>query len=489
MGWIRGNVCALVAVVSIGAGCSSLDDDVTKAEQAALGDFLPGLTVTSGLLAEATGAFNAVEQITDGVGPVFNERACGNCHTNGAKGGAGEQIERRFGRFVNGIFDPLAAQGGTLRQLFSVGNFNNPNLPASSRGRCQPGNPTLCCVPVEVEPPQATVHNVGRLTTPVFGGGLIDVIPDSVIRAIPATQPAAIRGQVVNVTTVFPNPGDPAQSLTSVKAGRFGWKAGVSTLLQFSGDAYNNEMAISTQSCFRGTSNNVFALENTPNAFPGTGLEGCDDLAPPQTAPNPGGAPAITDSQWRQVDDAVGSCAGGRTEIQDDIFLFAAFMEALAPAPRDFSDQISVTRGEPLFRQVGCNGCHLQTTFRTPANPPSVDIDGTGAEFVRVPGNFAFNPFSDFLIHDMGSLGDNIGIRPPDDPANPMGVGVVEARSMRTAPLWGLRFRNHLLHDGRCGDVPCAVRAHDGQAAASRNAFNALSPANQHNIVQYVRSL
>ncbi|HEY5450555.1 MAG TPA: di-heme oxidoredictase family protein, partial [Polyangia bacterium] len=60
---------------------------------------------------------------------------------------------------------------------------------------------------------------------------------------------------------------------------------------------------------------------------------------------------------------------------------------------------------------------------------------------------------------------------------------------MRTAPLWGIRFRNHLLHDGRCGDIPCAVRAHDGQGAAARNAFNALSSANQHNIVQFVRSL
>jgi CxxC motif-containing protein (DUF1111 family) len=52
-----------------------------------------------------------------------------------------------------------------------------------------------------------------------------------------------------------------------------------------------------------------------------------------------------------------------------------------------------------------------------------------------------------------------------------------------------VRFRNHLLHDGRCGDIPCAVQAHDGQAAAARNAYNALSGADQHNIVQFVRSL
>jgi len=60
---------------------------------------------------------------------------------------------------------------------------------------------------------------------------------------------------------------------------------------------------------------------------------------------------------------------------------------------------------------------------------------------------------------------------------------------MRTAPLWGIRFRNRLLHDGRCQDVACAVRAHDGQAAAARNAFNALTSANQQNLVQFVRSL
>jgi CxxC motif-containing protein (DUF1111 family) len=94
-----------------------------------------------------------------------------------------------------------------------------------------------------------------------------------------------------------------------------------------------------------------------------------------------------------------------------------------------------------------------------------------------------FHPFSDFLIHDMGSLGDNIGVNAGDTPA--------QARMMRTAPLWGLRFRNHLLHDGHIqgSDVPGAIRAHDGQAATARNAFNALSAANQHNLVQYIYSL
>jgi CxxC motif-containing protein (DUF1111 family) len=56
-------------------------------------------------------------------------------------------------------------------------------------------------------------------------------------------------------------------SLLGTRVDRFGWKAGVPTLMQFSGDAYNNEMAITTQSCFEGTSVNTFALENAPGSL------------------------------------------------------------------------------------------------------------------------------------------------------------------------------------------------------------------------------
>jgi CxxC motif-containing protein (DUF1111 family) len=466
---------ALTCILLGAVGCGNMADDVSTTRSTAVGDRLPGLVASSELLAEARDAFLAVEGIGDGVGPIFNERACGTCHSNGATGGAGEQIERRFGRFDNGIFNPLANRGGSLRQLFTVANFNNPNLPAASRGRCNAGNPTLCCVPQEVDAAEATVRNVGRRTQPLFGLGLVDAMPDSFFDGLAAAQPAAIRGIVNRVPVVVPNPGDPSQSFNSTRVARFGWKGGVPTLMQFSADAYVNEMAITTQSCFRGTSLNAFAIESAPNGVPV--VDGCDDLAARQTGPNPGG---LTSTQWAQVDDAVGSCAGGRTEIQDDVFLFAVFMTSLAPAPRDLTNPTAVNAGQPLFTQAGCNGCHVTTTFRTPANPASLDIDGGGEEIIRVPGNFAFNPYSDFLVHDMGALGDQIGNG---------GDSQAVTRRMRTQPLWGIRFQNKLLHDGRCSDIACAIRAHDGQAAAARNAFNALSSANQHNLVSFVRSL
>jgi CxxC motif-containing protein (DUF1111 family) len=242
--------------------------------------------------------------------------------------------------------------------------------------------------------------------------------------------------------------------------------------VQFSADAYSNEMAITTQSCVRGTSIQDFAVENAPNAPNGSVPAGCDDLAPFQPAANVNAGIPLT------TDEAVGPCTGGRTEVQDDVAEFTTFMTFLAPPPRDLSNLASVNRGDPLFTSTGCAGCHVRTTFRTPARP-----------FNGVPGNFAFNPFSDFLKHDMGTLGDMIGDAPPDDPAQGTGDTVATTRRMRTAPLWGLRFRNHLLHDGRAGDVPTAVRAHDGQAAAARNAFNALTAAQQHDLTQFVRSL
>src|SRR5262245_65932425 len=181
MRWNGGRSFALCALTLIGTGCGELRDDVTTTQLPVLGDALPGLQVSAGLLDEARDAFNSFEGLTDGLGPIFNAQACGQCHTNGAIGGAGEQIERRFGRFDNGLFNPLANRGGSLRQLFTLGFF-------------QGLNGQNCNVPLEVEPAEATVRNVGRLTTPTFGLGLVDAMPDSFLDGLVVALPAATRG-------------------------------------------------------------------------------------------------------------------------------------------------------------------------------------------------------------------------------------------------------------------------------------------------------
>ena len=347
-----------IALPSV-VGCSGQnleDDELGNAEQAALGDQIPGISAPDFAAAKAT--FNAVEELDEGLGPIFNEAGCGVCHNNGAIGGAGDQIERRFGRFVNGRFDPLANLGGSLRQLFTVGRFTGLNGQA-------------CNVPLEVEPSAATVRNVGRLTTPLFGLGLVDAMPDSFFDGLAAAQPAAIRGTVNRVPILVPNPDDASQAIGTIRVGRFGWKAGVPNLVQFAADAYVNEMGITTQSCFRGTSILAFATESAPNGVPQPA--GCDDLAPPP----PAGVPAGTD-------DAVGSCAGGRTEIQDDVVEFAEFMTFLRPPPRG-NISAAVNRGEPAVR-----------AGRLRRLPPFSDVQDARLAAERCAGEFHLPPVLGF---------------------------------------------------------------------------------------------
>jgi CxxC motif-containing protein (DUF1111 family) len=460
---------ALLATLVVScSGVDATEENVARENESLLGGSLSGIDAQT--FATARANFAEVEGVSDGLGPIFNERACGNCHSNGSLGGAGENIERRYGTFVNGAFSSLAQFGGSLRQLFTLSRFNNPEFSGGP-----PGNPTLCSVPLEVEPSQATVHNVGRVTTPLFGLGLIDAMPDSFFDALAAAEPSATRGVVNRSAILLPNAHDATQSIGQLRVNRFGWKAAVPNLAQFAADAYVNEMGITTQHCSKGVSVTAFATESAPNGVPQPAH--CDDLAPDVPASQLAAVPAGTD-------DFVGVCAAGQSRLQADVDNFTLFMTFLAPPgpdAQDHNDTASIARGQTAFVQIGCGNCHVDpavtsgslataSNFRTPASPPN-----------GVPANTSFHPFSDFLTHDMGSLGDNIGLNDGDSQA--------AARRMRTAPLWGISVRNKLLHDGRTTDVATAIKAHAGDAAAAAAAFNRLSSASQHDVVQFVRSL
>jgi CxxC motif-containing protein (DUF1111 family) len=422
-------------------------DAAAAADTGSLGQPFPGVDPTA--FEEAADAFADVEDINDGLGPTFNERSCGNCHSIPVLGGSGANIEQRFGRSDGTIFFGFDTdednQGGTLRQLFSNGTY-------------QSGTQT-CNIPLDTQPPSANV-TAGRRTTPLFGLGLVDALPDGVFRAIAAAQPASIRGLVQMASVTLPDERDPTQSIGSQRVGRFGLKGIVPSLTVFSADAYDNEMGITTQSCFKGTSVLEFAMENFPNNIaPPAGCNG-GDLAPA----NPAGDPQVPEF----TDEVVGDCDGGRSELQEDVHLFRTFMESLAPPPIQITDRNAFVRGAFFFGKDGCAGCHFPA-FVTPAHP-----------FNGVPGNFAFAPFSDFLGHDMGSLGDGIG---------QTGDPVARTRVMRTAPLWGARFNTQFLHDGRARTVRDAILAHDGQGAAARDAFKAEKAADQAAVITFINSI
>src|SRR5262249_31339495 len=105
--------------------------------------------------------------------------------------------------------------------------------------------------------------------------------------------------------------------------------------------------------------------------------------------------------------------------------------------------------GDLVFRSIGCAGCH-RPDLRTGSNP------------VAALNKVTFHPYSDFLLHDMGNLGDGIT------------QNLATGKLMRTAPLWGLRKLTTYLHDGRASTLDAAILAHDGQGKKARNRYTAL---------------
>jgi CxxC motif-containing protein (DUF1111 family) len=343
--------------------------------------------------------FAEEEGVDDGIGPVFNETSCVTCH-NAPVGGTTGRAETRFGRIANGRFDPLDARGGSLMQDHAIGE-----VPA--------GAGTFTYVP-EVIPPEANVHAT-RITTPLFGLGLVDAVPDAVfllLARLEAFYSPSTRG-VPNLVTEI--------RTGATRVGRFGWKAQVPTLHQFSGDAYLNEMGITSPE---------FPTENCPQGD-------CGKLAfnPVPTLNNDG----------------------------EDVDQFTDFMTLLGPpprGPRSFQTEV----GSAVFYRIGCANCHTPSLV-------------TGFNPIPALSRKVFQPYSDFLLHDMGALGDGIE------------QGRARGRQMRTAPLWGLSARPTYLHDGRASTVEGAISAHSGQGAESRARFRQLDGGARAALLAFLRSL
>jgi len=437
---------ALLGLVA-GVGCSAaasdegLDDFVSEMPSpldsdcdSPIGAHLTGISDEE--FQQARAEFNRTTSPDDGLGPIFNERSCGGCHKLPIPGGAGDEPAERFGRFrADGTFDSLSTEGGPLLHNLTLGVWVNKD------GK-------TCEVPTERVPDDATV-TTNRLPPALFGIGLLDTIPDEFFDALAAAEPAAVRGSVNRVHVQLPDVEDPTQHVGGTRVGRLTWKAATVGVTEFAAAAFRQEVGISTQHCVEGQSVTTWANDPAPNAVP-VSVECQDNIA--------------------GTDHAVGSCDENRTEIEPHVRQFARYMTFLAPPPRPRSAlQPPVRQGEELFDRVGCADCHTRSAFITPQTP-----------FNEVPGNYEFHPYSDYLLHDVGDLGDHIGQN---------GETSEKVHLMKTAALWGVRLRPKLLHDGRATDVPSAIQWHGGQAATAARAFQSLPPGQQAKLVAYVLSL
>jgi CxxC motif-containing protein (DUF1111 family) len=265
-----------------------------------------------------------------------------------------------------------------------------------------------------------------RTSLNTLGDGFVEAIDSNTINDIANRQPSSMRGQFIQVPVL--------EAGGQTRGGRFGWKNQHASLVSFSADAYLNEMGITTP---------LQPVENTSN---GNSIAAFDPLPEPE-------------------DDG------------EDVEIFARFMRATKVPPRDtvLAATPDAVRGSQLFDQVGCANCHVRTITTAPAGT----VINRG-EFTVPPalGNKIIHPFSDFLLHNVGT-GDGVV----------QNGGQSTRNKLRTPPLWGVRTRPRLMHDGETVNRNEAILRHAGEATSVINNYRNLSTSDKNKLITFLNSL
>ncbi len=169
------------------------------------------------------------------------------------------------------------------------------------------------------------------------------------------------------------------------------------------------------------------------------------------------------------------------TEDMENVDLY---MQSLGvPARRNVNDP-EVKKGEQLFYEAGCHLCHVTTLHTRPRG--STLLAGTQLPWL---GNQTIHPYSDFLLHDMGSEIMGVGLN--DNYVS----GLARGNEWRTTPLWGIGLQEkvnghtYFLHDGRARNFIEAIMWHGGEGEASKNKFKNMSKTERNAVVKFLQSL
>ena len=386
--------------------------------------------------------FDETEGLSDGLGPLYNAQSCRECHQNPASGGTSQVAELRVGHM-----------GPDHR-------FQNPEIPINHgkeiiKGRTLVNDRAICPnatfpdTEIQEHVPETETIRTTRIALNLLGDGFVEAVADQTLIDIAEKQCKdshhKICGQVIYVPIVE------APGKTGV--GRFGWKDQQASLLSFSGDAYLNEMGITTR------------------LFPDEVTKLCNTAPEPNNPPGPDGL--------------------------DDLDHFARFIRASKAPARDtqLAETTTAKRGAELFNKVGCAACHIPAMTTAAAG---TKINGGTFTIPEALGGKTFYPYSDFLLHNVGT-GDGIVVPMLEHYGQNMYQTTWNKFSpesfqnaqnkLRTAPLWGVRFRNRLMHDGVSVTMRDAVLRHSGEASESIRHFQRLSHNDQENIIQFLNSL
>ena len=421
----RRNIPVLLCLAALAAAVAVVGIAQSGATQAPAAFATPDFNtqanaVSNGFTDNATFAadeavFMEVDDIANGLGPVYNSRSCAECHNSPNVGAISQVTELRVGH------DDFR------------GNFVNPTITINDGANSIPNRSlvndrAICAEAQERVPGTETIHAL-RATTNTLGDGFVEAIDSNTLLAIANNQARQTGGRIAGEFIQVPVAEAPGQ----VRAGRFGWKNQQASLLSFAGDAYVNE---------QGITNRLNPTDTTTV---------CKTTTDPEDQP---GADGLA-----------------------DIDHFARFMRATQAPPRDttLAATSEAQAGATLFHAVGCDTCHVSSITTAPAG--TVINGGTFTVPVAL-GNKIIHPYSDFLLHNVGT-GDGIVQDGPQDTAN----------KLRTSPLWGLRARSRLMHDLLSVTRNDAILRHGGEATGVINNYRSLTTTQKSQIITFLNSL
>jgi CxxC motif-containing protein (DUF1111 family) len=378
----------------------------------------------------------------DGLGPLFNARACSSCHQGGGRTAVSLQegslpasagLTLRVGAIEDGRIVPHPKLGLQVQTMAVPGLAPEGALALSFETHIEQ---LADGTSIELRRPRFTIgrEDVGdlawispRLAPDLHGSGLLERVPLSRLAAL--ADPDDLNGDGISGSIVTGLYGE-----QGIEPGRFGWKGDEPDLMHQIAAAFQFDLGLATPL--------------RPELWGDcTAAEATCRAAPHGAAP-------------------------GAVEVENNIVaLIATYLRGL-PAPAGQRTSVDVGQGQAIFAAIGCSGCHA------PQQPAELASGRT----------IWFQPYSDLLVHDMG---DGLADRAADDAVS----AAQSARDWRTAPLWGLGARvaqkngANLLHDGRARSVLEAILWHGGEAAPAKQRAAALSPDDRAALIAFLESL
>src|SRR5256885_8814248 len=294
-------------------------------------------------------AFDEVEEIADGLGPLYNAQSCRECHQNPTSGAASQITELRVGH------------------LGPDGQFRNADIPIARGHVVIPGrtlvNDRAICPNAEFPDseiqervPDTETIRTTRASLNLLGDGLVEAVADETLIEIARVQRRTTRGTIRGQALYVPILEAPGET----RIGRLGWKDQHASLLSFSADAYLNEMGI------------------TSRLLPDEVTTLCNSVSEPN---NTTGVDGLA-----------------------DIDRFARFLRATKAPARDtvLAGTPVARRGSELFDAIGCATCHVRTLITA---APGTTLNGGTDTIPPALGEKAFHPFGDFLVRKVRSGG------------------------------------------------------------------------------------